>query len=223
MIHNYIFFRAPYYSDPIDYTSIDTEIESSFGEGTSATPSLVWIRIDPERSFVYSSEIRAKFIPGDNPGMFTHITSPHLAHGSPKYQLAMEMAVLRSRKSMNEYLRILDENKKAINEIPSDKRPVYNLITSKVQFVPQHRISYPFTERNINRMSEVLVRVPHLTPDYFVKCSEEKKSEDATDTTGVRPTGISKWHLLSPRRKKRPVIIYYDPLPTQAGLKNTAV
>lgn len=31
-IHPYIFFRAPYYSNPIDYTSVKTEIESSYGE-----------------------------------------------------------------------------------------------------------------------------------------------------------------------------------------------
>ena len=55
MIHNYIFFRAPYLSGPIDYTSIDTEITSSFGNSESAEPSRVWIRIDPGRTSVYSS------------------------------------------------------------------------------------------------------------------------------------------------------------------------
>jgi len=60
-IHPYIFFRAPYYSRDIDYTSVETEIFSSYGE--IGTEPRVFIRVDPHRTFVFSSEIRDIFTP----------------------------------------------------------------------------------------------------------------------------------------------------------------
>lgn len=159
MIHNYIFFRAPYYSDPIDYTSIDTEIASSFGIRESTIPSRVWIRIDPEKSNVYSSEIRATY-------------SPQFRYGSQEYLSAMENQVKKSKKSMTNYLRILDKNKTAITDIEPGKKPFYNLFSSEVGLFPiAYNLSYPWNSHNINRASEVLVRIPHLTPNYFVKCT----------------------------------------------------
>lgn len=159
MIHDYIFFRAPYFSHPIDYTSIKTEIESSFGNQISATHSRLWIRIDPEKTNVYSSEIRANF-------------SPQFMYGSPEYLSAMENEVNKSKKSMTRYLRIIDENKRAITEIEDGKKPLYNLINSKVEIFPtSYTLGYPWNSHNISRQSEVLIRVPHLTPNYFVKCS----------------------------------------------------
>ncbi len=184
-IHNYIFFRAPYFSNPIDYESIDTEIESSFGEGVNATPSIVWIRIDPEKTFVYSSEIRTSY------------SSPY-HYGSLRYLSDIENEVKKSRKSMINYLKILDENEKVISTINSNQKPIFHLYSSLVYLIPihaetpeypldEHNINmnsevlvnpihaetpeYPFDENNVNMHSEVLVRIPHLTPDYFVKCT----------------------------------------------------
>lgn len=178
MIHDYIFFRAPYFSDAIDYTSIDTEIRSSFGATESVMPSRVWIRIDPDKSNVYSSEIRARF-------------SSNFKSMSPENVSAMESEVIKSRKTMNDYLQILDTNKSEIqNTLPGEKL-LYDLFTSKaVKRVPiagmkksyedlavsgeeesDYSSLYPLVSFNINRSSEVLVRVPHLTPNYFVKCS----------------------------------------------------
>jgi hypothetical protein len=160
MIHDYIFFRAPYFSEPIDYTSIDTEIASSFGGTESERTSIVWIRIDPDKSKVYSSEIRSKFY-------------PQFMYMSPEYISAMESEVIKSRKTMNEYLQILDTNKSEIKHTPPGQKILYDLFSSKaVTTVPVAVNSeYPLVSLNINRSSEVLVRVPHLTPNYFVKCS----------------------------------------------------
>ena len=159
MIHDYIFFRAPYLSDPIDYTSVETEIASSFGIGKSTISSRVWIRIDPEKSNVYSSEIRDDF-------------SPKFMYGSPEYLSAIENEVTKSKKSMTNYLRILDKNKTAITDIEPGKKPFYNLFSSEVGLFPiAYNLSYPWNSYNINKASEVLVGVPHLTPDYFVKCT----------------------------------------------------
>lgn len=150
-IHPYIFFRAPYYARPIDYTSVDTEIASSFDASASSFSSRVWIRVDPERTNVYSSEIRAK---------------------SP-YEQA-EVDIVNSRKTMSQYLEIINENAK----IPPEpgKKIVYNLYSSRAQrFIDasfnDDFVKYPLNTYPINTNSEVLVRVPHLTPDFFVKCT----------------------------------------------------
>jgi len=159
MIHDYIFFRAPYLYGPIDYTSIETEIESSFGSGMSEISSLVWIRIDPEKSKVYSSEIRVEF-------------NPQIKYGSPEFLRLKEEEVRYSGKYVNKYLQILEENEKAMDKIKSDEKPMYHLITSKVHITKKnYSLDYPFNKYNINKQSEVLVRRPHLTREFFVKCT----------------------------------------------------
>lgn len=157
MIHPYIFFRAPYFFNLIDYTSVDTEIISSFGEEQSDLKSRVWIRIDPERTFVYSSEIRVKY-------------NPLFYYNSPKYLSRKEQEIQNSRKQMTNYLQIINENDKVPDEPNTNK--LYNLFTSKVQLFPKtYHPEYPFDFHNINMNSEVLIRIPHLTPNYFVKCT----------------------------------------------------
>lgn len=178
MIYDYIFFRAPYLSDAIDYTSIDTEIRSSFGATESEIPSRVWIRIDPDKSYVYSSEIRARF-------------SHNFKSMSPENVSAMESEVIKSRKTMNDYLQILDTNKIELQNTPPGEKLLYDLFTSRAvervliagmeksyedlavfgEKESDYSSRYPLVSFNINRSSEVLVRVPHLTPNYFVKCS----------------------------------------------------
>lgn len=157
MIHPYIFFRAPYYSTPIDYTSIDTEIASSFGENQNDVSSRVWIRVDPDKTYIFSSEIRAKY-------------SPHMRYGTPEYFSALENEVYKSRKSMTKYLQIIREND--IKLVEPGKKKLYNLFTSNAEVFPiAYNLTYPWDSHNINRQSEVLVRLPHLTPNFFVKCT----------------------------------------------------
>jgi len=156
--HPYIFFRAPYLCNPIDYTSINTEIISSFGQDlygepdSSSTKLLgiqprVWIRIDPNNTNVYASEIRAI-----------------------KYNIESE--VNKSKKNMIEYLQIIAENKRIVSETDKkDFKPFYNLLNYRVKMFSKNTIPpYPWNKFNVNRHSEVLVRLPHLTPEYFVKC-----------------------------------------------------
>jgi hypothetical protein len=182
--HPYIFFKAPYYNNPIDYTSIDTEIESSFGKDINTQNSLIWIRIDPENTYVFSSEIRAAYRP--------------LVHCNwPEYTGQLEEHVYRSRKKMTDYLKIIYKNS-LLNPAPGE-RILYNLFTSEGEISPsrynleysrnsqnsyeinkdvylvnldQLNINrYPLSTYNINRLSEVLVQIPHLTSDSFVKCT----------------------------------------------------
>jgi hypothetical protein len=84
--HPYIFFRAPYKSTEIDYSSVEKEIESSFDKYALNDKNLVFIRVDPDKTFVYPSEIRVKFM-----GNYKNID---------KY-------LNLSRKTMTEYFKIL--------------------------------------------------------------------------------------------------------------------
>ena len=157
VFHQYIFFRAPYLSNPPDYTTVDSEIESSFGKSVSDTPKMAWIRVDPDQTYVYSSEIRSEYRPG---GLF----------GSAKYTSEMYSEVWKSRKTMTEYLRIIGEN--AGMPVEAGNKPVYHLFSSQVKFIPMKgKAIYPWNEEPINKNSEVLVHIPHLTPDFFVKCT----------------------------------------------------
>jgi hypothetical protein len=174
-IHPYIFFRAPYYSRDIDYTSVEREIISSYGEGQIGTKSRVFIRVDPDRTFVFSSEIRAKI-----PAVYFHISDGHLitkqelhsTHSDfimPRthkkyrelYNEYYNYEINKSKKTLSEYLVIIKEN-----ELRPEK--IYDLYSSR-KVVSRSSI-YPYDVVPIERNSEILVSIPHLTPDYFVLC-----------------------------------------------------
>lgn len=150
IFHPYIFFRAPYYSKEIDYTSVETEINSSYGEGQFGIKSRVFIRVDPDRTFVFSSEIRAKTKWYDN------------AH----------KVINNSKKTLSKYLQIINDNMKIKEDIKTDQKILYNLFTSKAVLFPTRQYPhFPFDDVPIERNSEILVSIPHLTPDYFVLCT----------------------------------------------------
>jgi hypothetical protein len=136
--HPYIFFRAPYYSRPIDYSTIDTEINSSFGVISKSFK--VFIRVDPDRTFVFSSEIRVQ-----RPDNISEL--------------------YKSKKTLTDYLRIIKYNESV--KIDFEKE-AYNLHSS----IKKSSLSkqYPLDTSPIERNSEILVSIPHLTPNFFVIC-----------------------------------------------------
>ena len=151
--HPYIFFRAPFYANPIDYSSIDSEIKSSFGKDLG-NRTRVWIRVDPDRTYIYSSELRMS--------------------------AARERMLRASRKSMTNYLKIIGENRSIV---PGPEQvPKYHLVSSQKMLFPKgftnnnnrfNNINYnsPINKEPIERNSEVLVAINHLTPEYFVRCT----------------------------------------------------
>ena len=152
-IHPYIFFRAPYYSRDIDYTSVETEIRSSYGEGQIGTKPRVFIRVDPDRTFVFSSEIR---------DVFKHL----VWHGIENTMIN------NSKKTLSKYLEIINNNREIIENVKPDKKIWYNLFTSKVVLFPiATHPTEPFDNSPIEKNSEILVSNSHLTPDYFVLCT----------------------------------------------------
>lgn len=148
--HPYIFFRAPYYNNSINYSSIESEIKSSYGD--IDLKNRIFIRVDPDYTYTYSSEIRT------------------ISEWYGNY----ENYIKNSRKTLTEYLKIIKENSIIESNKPRDKQIVYNLFSSTAQL---YSIKSDFTHGTvlntapINRNSEILVRIPHLTPNYFVLCS----------------------------------------------------
>jgi len=152
-IHPYIFFRAPYYSRNIDYTSVETEINSSYGKGQIGIKSRAFIRVDPDNTFVFSSEIR---------NIFKH---------SVWYGKENTM-INNSKKTLSEYLEIINNNREMRENVKPDKKIWYNLFTSKAVLFPiAAHPEEPFDDEQIQRNSEILVLIPHLTPNYFVLCT----------------------------------------------------
>ena len=147
-IHPYIFFRAPYLSADIDYSTIETEIISSFGKELLErdNETKVFIRVDPNKTFVFSSEIRVNFFN------------------------EADTKIFNSKKKLSEYLTIIKTNLE-IETLESNKnnKILYNLLSSKAKiFLNKTKPDKLFSKAPINRNSEILVSIPHLTPDYFV-------------------------------------------------------
>ena len=147
-IHPYIFFRAPYLSADIDYSTIETEIISSFGQELLERnyETKVFIRVDPDKTFVFSSEIRVNFFN------------------------EADTKIFNSKKKLSEYLTIIKTNLE-IETLESNKnnKILYNLLSSKAKiFLNKTKPDKLFSKAPINRNSEILVSIPHLTPDFFV-------------------------------------------------------
>ncbi len=151
--HPYIFFRAPYYPNKINYRTIDSEINSSFGK-LNENELYFFIRVDPDKTFVFSSEIRVKYY------------IPHRMD-SFEYTNLMEKELSKSKKTLSNYLSIIKENNKLEDEF--EKMSVYNLYNYKksLRYI-NYDVKYPYIDYDVSKNSEVLVKIPHLTPDYFV-------------------------------------------------------
>ena len=169
--HPYIFFSAPYYSREINYSTPETEIISSFGEEQIGKKARVFIRVDPDRTFVFSSEIRTKSV-----------------------WYGIENNIIKnSKKTLSDYLKIINSNLLIEQNVEKDKKIYYNLFTSKAELLPSSEDfspPLPFDNSPINRNSEVLVSIPHLTPNYFVLCTSDTTltpSSSSLTTSLTRP------------------------------------
>ena len=153
--HPYIFFRAPFYSNAIDYSSIESEIYSSYGN--IDLNNKIFIRVDQNKTYTFSSEIRANY-------------SPPYYFNSPQYINSMENEVMKSGKLLSDYLSIIDENSKVKRK--DGYKYLYNLYSS---YIYECQLSwnrgYPFNYHNINENSEILCSKQYLPPSFFVKCS----------------------------------------------------
>lgn len=149
-IHPYIFFKAPFYSNDIDYTSPETEIVCCYGDGHLNINQRVYIRVDPNKTYVFSSEIR---------DIFKHSV----------WQKNVDNVILNSKKLLTNYLEIIKDNMRIEKDVKCNKKIWYNLFSSRaVLFTENACPKEPYDIEPINFNSEILISLPHLTPDYFV-------------------------------------------------------
>lgn len=144
----YIFFRAPQLSNDIDYTSVETQIESLYGNINET--DIVFIRIDPARTYVHSSFVRC-------------INS---------------IDVFRTRIPLLEYLHKLRYNAQILKHIDKKFIPLYNHYTYELidtieislfnDKIRSLLIRNYFRTYIVPTAAEILVTTPHLTPDHFV-------------------------------------------------------
>lgn len=141
----YIFFRAP------------EKKCTDIGEFSNNT-SRIYIRVDPDKTFIFSSEIRVSYLPP-----FRYL--------SPEYELLMWNELLKSKKTLREYFFIVDENDMVMGK-NKDEIFMYNLYTSRKCVINNSssfmNVAYPFNRYDIKHHSEILVFIQHLTNDYFV-------------------------------------------------------
>ena len=163
VFHPHIFFRAPWFSREIDYSTHETEIVSSFGQGHMDINNRCFIRVDPDKTFVFSSCIREEY-----------------CQINYKNAENVDAELVKSKKTISEYLKILAYNRELYKTVYpisiTKKQPAYHLYTSELIVFPNNgnwiaTLEYPLSVAPIELNSEVLVSLPHLTPDYFVRCT----------------------------------------------------
>jgi hypothetical protein len=148
--HPFIFFRAPYYSRQVYYSTLETEIMSSYG---MIGENKVFIRVDPTRTSVFSSEIRD-------------------LHKRPMWYGKIDTIIQNSKKTLSDYLDIIRKNCFIEKNVDTHHKICYNLFSSEAVVFPKSvRTREMFDDYPINRCSEILVSIPHLTPNYFVLCT----------------------------------------------------
>jgi len=144
---NLIFFRAPFTPDITTFESAyECSAPSDLNFENETHIITVLLRIDPERTFVYSSEIRA--------------VKPESIKGS--------------RKPMMEYLAQIAKNKQIqrpkIN--PFNYKMVANLLTYEQSYrLNSVKSVFPYKEYfPINRNTEVVIKIPHIPGDWLHSC-----------------------------------------------------
>ena len=156
--HHCIFFRAPYERPlKLDYSDIKNEINSLYPivnqeEKNDFMKNRIFIRVVPRHTYVFSSEIRDIFMYPQHYGKLNIIQ--------------------RSRKTLLEYFHIIENNKFLMSQ-NKDKLPFFHLETSQVHFTSNFESDiaqkYPYNPYLIHKCSEVLVELPFLGSEHFVK------------------------------------------------------
>lgn len=156
-----IFFRAPYTNDT-------TTFESSYGMTLEKminkySPTFATIRVDPEKTYVYSSEIRAI-------GKYTDLLQSRILMTDYLLKLKnMPKEYFKNGKDM--YANIIKYEKKFKNA-PKVKFPTFNNFEGFSSFSEvESNSKYPELKYfPIERNVEVVVKIPHIPPEWFVNC-----------------------------------------------------
>jgi hypothetical protein len=157
--HDVIFFRAPFrYGDegllPLE-AYYEDDVVNNFTAG--GEDHLFVIRIDPDKTYVYSSEARVHDYSG-------------------------KQSLLRaSRKSLNQYIDVIDQNKLMLPPSPSGWIAEYNIVSGRKRYITMRQYKNThgmlqmstnynnYTPAPIQRNSEFLVHLPVIPASIAVE------------------------------------------------------
>ena len=153
----YIFFRAPYQPVSRDQSSCNAELAIAAYGDQEVDCTHIYIRVDPTKTYVYSSEIR------------TRETSKLSSGNEDDIQCEVE----KSKKLLSWYFDVLEENQKSLLPKPWDPKSCFvhhsryswNLFSSEL--VLDHT-GYPFDDINVARASEILVELDVIPPHVLI-------------------------------------------------------
>jgi hypothetical protein len=228
--NNTIYFKAPYYSNIIDYTSIEKEIESSYGKLENDGKSRFFIRVDPDKTNVnlYLSALRNSMKKED-------------------YEKKLEILNKRNKKKLSIYLKIIKDNKLIEDNVKHNEKIVWDSSTGIAKIYKKNFSMKELEEEledleeekeekeeeegkeeenesdvviqfhgnvmpNVppNIYSEILVLKDVLLPKMIVKCNEVVKDDKTKNLNKLKKTRTFKQiqkeinrYLVSPRTRKQ--------------------
>ena len=146
--HPYIFFRAPFLSPKkINYKKYRNELKCLYGDDISKDnyyKHIKCIRVDPDKTYVFSSEIRALFS-GDE----------------------QIREINKSKRTLTEYLQMIKTYEGYTCK--NGMKPLWNLISGNMDYFPmKYEEKYPWNQYPLNKMSEILVDLPYMKNHFFV-------------------------------------------------------
>ena len=150
-----IFFRAPYNYNVTSFkSSYDLDPVEFINDREIKNGSLSIIRIDPEKTYVYSSLARDYY------------------SEERDYYHDDKNIIKNTRIPFNEYLRILKQNSYIIKQKGKYDKPVTDILSYEKKLFPINtQLTLPWIDYfPIERNSEVVVKLPHIPPNWIVEC-----------------------------------------------------
>ena len=146
--HDSIFFKAPFVSpNKINYDSIQSELISLYPDlfdkylNEIFMSNIAIIRVDPNETYVFSSEIRANY-----------------------YGKEISPMLEKSRITLTEYFDKIKSN--SAPNYQCENQPVWNLITRDIYYFSKHyQLPNFFSNSPIERNSEILVARDIIHPN----------------------------------------------------------
>ena len=143
-LHDKIFFRAPFYKDNTRYV----EEFSSYGK-------CAFIRIDPKRTYVYPSEVRASEEYGLDPQVINQFRKP--------FEYYMK-AIEKNEKNSRKYGYLQEEGPGIFYDMRTFEKIVVHPNHVDEKYDPGY---LPYTPYAIQRNCEIVVHTDHISPEML--------------------------------------------------------
>ncbi|MFH1462074.1 MAG: hypothetical protein ABIF12_03955 [bacterium] len=183
VVHDIIFFRGPQFIANSGQLLEDYKFKQAL---PTICPYIVMIKVDPEKTYVFSSVIRT-------------LSKYRYKSRSEKFTIDYN----KSKKTISEHFKKIEENKNAVikDEDMKIDEFFYNLHTSeKISLftycdLNKKEPKYPWLPQNqtgiVEWNSEVIIKLPYIPKEWFVSCYKNNKKQYGIkrDIVIEEPTG----------------------------------